>query len=86
MSLVLKSQITLNYEYDEDDDTLYAWVGQSPSEAITYETDEGYLIRLDPETREFVGVTIFDYHAKQDEEISLEWDDERRILHRPDPS
>jgi hypothetical protein len=83
MTLVLKTQIKLNYEYDQDDDTLYAWVGESPGEAITYETDEGHLVRLDPETREFVGVTIFDYHAKWDAEIVLEWDGERHVLHRP---
>ena len=86
MSLVLRSQTELNYEYDQDDDTLYAWVGESPSEAITYETDEGHLVRLNPETREFVGVTIFDYHAKWDAEITLEWGDgQRHVLQRPRP-
>jgi hypothetical protein len=77
MSLVLESQIALNYEYDEDDDTLYAWAGERPSEAITYETADGHLVRLDPETKEFVGVTIFEFRARWgDQDISLEWETE----------
>jgi hypothetical protein len=87
MGLVLENRITLNSEYDQDDDTLYAWIGEGPVEAITYETEEGHLIRLDPETKEFVGVTIFDYEARwKAEGITLEWvtngESERRVLHR----
>lgn len=62
--LVLESQITLTCEYDAEDDTLYAWVGDGPQPAITFETDEGHLIRLDPETKEFIGVTIFDFQER----------------------
>ena len=77
MSLVLEHQVKLSCEYDEDDDTLYAWIGEKPREAITYETKDGHLVRLDPETKEFVGVTIFDFEAKwSDEGIALEWEAE----------
>lgn len=75
--LVLEAQLTLNCEYDEADDTLYAWVGEKPREAVTFETEQGHLIRLDPVTKEFVGVTIFDFEAKWHEApIILEWEAE----------
>lgn len=75
MTLTLEARVELNCEYDADDDTLYAWVGESPREAVTYETDEGHLVRLDPQTKAFVGVTIFDYHARWAEKpIELEWE------------
>jgi hypothetical protein len=75
MTLVLEHRIELNCRYDEDDDILYAWVGEKPVPAVTYETDEGHLVRLDPETKEFVGVTILDYEAKwQDQPIHLGWE------------
>ena len=75
--LVLETQVTLNCEYDEEDDTLYAWVGDKPVPALTYETEQGHLVRLDPDTKEFVGVTIFDFQAKwADTAIELEWETE----------
>lgn len=54
----------LNAEYDEQEDILYLWTGDEPQDALTYETTDGHLVRLDPQTREFVGVTILDYHAR----------------------
>lgn len=75
MALVLENSLELNLEYDEEDDVLYAWVGEKPTAAITYETDEGHLVRLDPESKEFVGVTIYDYRAKWDDlPISIAWE------------
>jgi uncharacterized protein YuzE len=83
MVLVLEDRITLNCEYDRDADILYAWVGETPSEAVTYETDEGHLVRLDPDTRQFVGVTIFDYEARwKGTDISLDWEDGSVSVHR----
>jgi uncharacterized protein YuzE len=49
-------------DYDEVADILYLWVNK-PRRAITYETADGHLVQLDPETREFVGVAIVDYKA-----------------------
>ena len=75
MTLVLENQIELACEYDADDDTLYAWVGERPSAAITYETDEGHLVRLDPATGEFVGVTVFEFNERwADTPIALHWE------------
>lgn len=75
MSLVLESSLDLTFEYDAEDDTLYAWVGEKPRPAITYETDDGHLVRLDPDSKEFVGVTIFDFESRwSGREISLSWE------------
>ena len=49
-------------DYDEVADILYLWVDE-PRKAITYETADGHLVQLDPETRDFVGVAIIDYKA-----------------------
>jgi uncharacterized protein YuzE len=49
-------------DYDEVADILYLWVNE-PQKAVTYESSEGHLVQLDPETREFVGVAIVDYKA-----------------------
>lgn len=77
MSLLLESSLELTFEYDAGEDTLYAWVGSEPRPAVTYETDDGHLIRLDPETKEFVGVTIRDYEERWAElPITLSWETE----------
>jgi uncharacterized protein DUF2283 len=64
----------LKSEYDEVEDILYLWVGDQERPAITYETDDGHLVRLDPETDEFVGVTILDYRERweRQNEIALQ--------------
>ena len=54
----------LNTEYDEHEDILYLWVGDEPAEAVTFETEDGHLVRLDPKTHEFVGVTILDFKVR----------------------
>jgi hypothetical protein len=83
MTLVLEAEVELSCDYDREEDILYAWVGEGPRAAITYETDDGHLIRLDPDTHEFVGVTIFNYEARwADRPIKLEWELE---VERPVP-
>lgn len=73
--MVLEQRVELMCEYDEADDVLYAWVGEKPVPAITYETDAGHLVRLDPHTNEFVGVTIFEYRKRwKDRPITLDWE------------
>jgi hypothetical protein len=49
-------------DYDEIADILYLWMGE-PRPAVTYETAQGHLVQLDPETREFLGLAIIDYKA-----------------------
>ena len=53
----------LTSDYDDEADVLYLWA-DGPCPAVTYETSQGHLVQLDPETREFVGVTIVDYKAR----------------------
>lgn len=62
----------LTSDYDEDEDILYLWVeGAVP--AVTYETRDGHLVQLDPESREFVGVAIVDYRGRwEGKEIRVE--------------
>jgi len=77
VTLVLEQRLELSCEYDADEDVMYAWVGERPRAAITYETSEGHLVRLDPETKEFVGVTIFEYEAQwADKPLNLAWESE----------
>jgi len=59
-------------DYDDVADVLYLWV-EEPRPAITYETTQGHLVQLDPDTREFVGVTIVDFKARwEGVEITIE--------------
>lgn len=53
----------LSGEYDAEEDVLYLWV-DGPRASVTFETEDGLLVRLDPETREFVGLTIIDFNAR----------------------
>ena len=46
--------------YDKAHDVLYISYSE-PKEAITVERDDGTLLRLDPETREPIGLTVFDF-------------------------
>lgn len=74
MTIILEERVELSCEYDADDDTLYAWIGEQPTKAITYETDEGHLVRLDPDTNELVGITIFDFEARwANEPMTIHW-------------
>lgn len=48
--------------YDEEADIMYLSLGE-PCPAVTWEDESGLLVRLDPETRGFVGLTVVDYVA-----------------------
>lgn len=48
--------------YDVDGDVAYFSIG-SPQEAITLESPEGHLLRLNPDTDELVGITFL--HMKK---------------------
>jgi hypothetical protein len=43
--------------YDAENDVAYLSV-EGPREAIVWESPEGHLVRLDPDTDELVGITI----------------------------
>ena len=65
----------LIFDYDEEDDILCITMqGQNGRPAITYETDAGHLVRLDPETHEFLGAEILGFKANwEGRDIDLEW-------------
>ena len=52
--------LVMTPDYDEDEDILYLWVN-GPQAAVTFETSQGHLVQLDPESHELVGITIVDY-------------------------
>jgi hypothetical protein len=71
MTFVLEGE-ALTPDYDDDGDILYLWV-KGPCPAVTYETRDGHLVQLDPESREFAGVAIVDYKARwEGREIRVE--------------
>jgi hypothetical protein len=51
----------LGFEYDDEADFLYLWRGAAPREAIGLTTPEGHVVRLDEESGELVGFTIFNW-------------------------
>ena len=48
------------FNYDVKSDILYLSIG-SPKKAICLELEEGILIRIAPDTKEIVGLTIIDF-------------------------
>ena len=61
LNYLLDGEEALTASYDEQADVLYLWRGRESREAVTLNSEEGYLVRLDPETYELVGFTIFDF-------------------------
>jgi len=49
--------------YDAESDVAYLSIG-SPREAIVWESPEGHLLRLDPDTDELVGITFLHLRAR----------------------
>ena len=49
--------------YDAESDVLYITLG-SAQPAIAVETQDGNLMRIDPETDELVGITVLDFKEK----------------------
>ncbi len=54
---IQEKQSNLDWEYDAEADVLYISVGK-PREAEGMDIGEGTIARLDPQTREVVGLTI----------------------------
>lgn len=61
LNFLLDGQERLGASYDEQTDVLYLWRGEKSSEAVTLNSEEGFLVRLDPETYQIVGFSIFDF-------------------------
>lgn len=61
---ILDGEESLGASYDDEADVLYLWRGAGPVEAVSLTTDDGHVVRIDPETGDVVGFTIIDYAAR----------------------
>ena len=50
----------LSFSYDKNGDVLYMTIGK-PKEAVSIEEPEDILVRVDPKTKEVVGLTILNF-------------------------
>lgn len=57
----LDGEELLGADYDDEADVLYLWRGDAPREAVGLTTPDGNVVRLDEETGEVVGFTIFNW-------------------------
>lgn len=57
----LDGEEPLGFDYDDEADVLYLWRGDGPREAIGLTTPDGHVVRLDEETGEIVGFTVFNW-------------------------
>jgi hypothetical protein len=68
LNYLLDGTEKLGASYDEQADVLYLWRGEASTEAVTLNSEEGYLVRLDPESYAIVGFTIFDFCRRWQED------------------
>src|SRR6266496_1997470 len=68
LNYLLDGEERLGASYDEQADILYLWRGEESQEAVTLNSEEGYLVRLNPESYEIVGFTIFDFCRRWQED------------------
>lgn len=66
----------LEFDYDEDEDVLYVSLpGRSGAPAVTCETAEGHLVRLDPDTFDFLGVEVLAFKERwEGRDLTFEWE------------
>jgi uncharacterized protein YuzE len=69
---VLDGEEPLTASYDDDADVLYLSRGDAPREAVGLTTEDGHVVRFDPETGEVVGFTILDWRARWGDAESIE--------------
>ena len=61
----------LMFSYDQEADVLYMSIGR-PAEGMDYvEVDDNTILRVHPETREVVGVTIIDFAKRVGKSMPL---------------
>ncbi len=67
-SLKILKKENLNWEYDKEADVLYISVGEPrPAEGI--DIGKGVIVRIDPKTKEVVGLTIINFARRIFEEV-----------------
>jgi uncharacterized protein YuzE len=67
---ILEKKENLNWEYDDEADVLYISIGE-PKPAEGFDIGTGVIARVDPETKELVGLTIIGLSEKILREIKL---------------
>lgn len=78
----LGSYVFTDALYDEGGDLLYLSVGL-PSESLTWESPEGHLVRVDPDTLDVVGLTVMGFAARRAQgsiSVTVPTQDELRAL------
>ncbi|HUY12971.1 MAG TPA: DUF2283 domain-containing protein [Terriglobia bacterium] len=60
---MVQKDLELKVNYDPSSDVLYLSYGD-PREAISEEIEDGEFLRLDPDTRQVVGVTVVDFSKR----------------------
>ena len=58
-----KKTIELKVNYDPKGDVLYISFGE-PRAALSVEVEDGEFLRVDPETRQPVGITVVDFYKR----------------------
>jgi uncharacterized protein YuzE len=67
---ILEKRENLSWEYDDEADVLYISVGE-PGPAEGVDIGEGVIVRIDPENREVIGLTILGISKKVLKEIAV---------------
>ncbi len=67
---ILEKRENLSWEYDAEADVLYISVGE-PSPAEGVDIGEGVIVRIDPESREVIGLTVLGISKKVLKEIAV---------------
>lgn len=80
-TFLLDDKEQLSAIHDERGDVLYLWRGERARAAVCVESQEGHLVRIDPDTGELVGFTIFGWdghlrgHGEFTVTVSAVWHD-----------
>ena len=67
---ILEKRENLSWEYDDEADVLYISIGE-PRSAEGVDIGEGVIVRIDPENREVIGLTILGISKKVLKELTV---------------
>lgn len=67
---ILEKRENLSWEYDAEADVLYISIGE-PRSAEGVDIGEGVIVRIDPENKEVIGLTVLGISKKVLKEIAV---------------
>lgn len=67
---ILEKRENLSWEYDDEADVLYISIGE-PRSAEGVDIGEGVIVRIDPENKEVIGLTVLGISKKVLKEIAV---------------